>query len=178
MAFSPHALASQDKVTNRPETTGNQQWFIQSALSGYALSRRARQQGWSMSSIVVRTTLVDGHLVEIAQDGTLRSLLAQPSPRGMTEEEIMAAALSDPDAQPLTSEDMKRMKRRLRAFIIRRALDLTQEEFATRYRNPLGTLRDWEQGRTEPDATARAYLQAIAGDPGAVAKALEPKTAA
>jgi putative transcriptional regulator len=131
-----------------------------------------------MSSTVVRTTLVDGHLVEIAEDGTLRPLPAQPSSREMTEEEIMAAALSDPDAQPLTSEDMKRMKSRPHAFIIRRALDLTQEEFATRYHIPLGTLRDWEQGRTEPDATARAYLQAIAGDHRAVAKALEPKTAA
>jgi putative transcriptional regulator len=131
-----------------------------------------------MSSTVVRTTLVDGHLVEIAEDGTLRPLPAQPSSREMTEEEIMAAALSDPDAQPLTSEDMKRMKSRPRAFIIRRALDLTQEEFATRYHIPLGTLRDWEQGRTEPDATARAYLQAIAGDHRAVAKALEPKIAA
>jgi hypothetical protein len=31
-------------------------------------------------------------------------------PRPMTEEQIMAAALSDPDAQPLTEEDLKRMK--------------------------------------------------------------------
>jgi putative transcriptional regulator len=37
---------------------------------------------------------------------------------------------------------------------------------------PLGTLRDWEQERAEPDATARAYLRAIAGNAGAVAKAL------
>ena len=26
-----------------------------------------------------------------------------------------------------------------------------QEEFAARFRIPLGTLRDWEQGRSEPD---------------------------
>ncbi len=32
--------------------------------------------------------------------------------------------------------------------IIRRALGLTQEEFAARYRIPLGTLRDWEQQST------------------------------
>jgi len=38
-----------------------------------------------------------------------------------------------------------------RVKIIRRALHLTQEEFAERYRIPLGTLRDWERGRAEPD---------------------------
>jgi putative transcriptional regulator len=31
-----------------------------------------------------------------------------------------------------------------------------------RYRIPLGTLRDWEQGRSYPDAPARAYLEVIA----------------
>jgi putative transcriptional regulator len=60
-----------------------------------------------------------------------------------------------------------------RSKTIRRALRLTQEEFAARYHIPLGTLRDWEQGVCEPDQTARAYLRAIAGDPGAVHRALE-----
>jgi putative transcriptional regulator len=82
----------------------------------------------------------------------------------MTDEEITRAALADPDAQPLTKEDLARMKRVPRAKIIRRALDLTQEEFATRYRIPLGTLRDWEQGRSEPDLTAMAYLLVIGTD--------------
>jgi transcriptional regulator with XRE-family HTH domain len=44
-------------------------------------------------------------------------------------------------------------------------LGLTQQEFADRYRIPIGTLRDWEQGRTEPDQAARAYLNVIARDP-------------
>jgi putative transcriptional regulator len=39
---------------------------------------------------------------------------------------------------------------------LRRALGFTQEEFALRYQIPIGTLRDWEQGRTEPDQPARA----------------------
>ena len=59
-----------------------------------------------------------------------------------------------------------------RTKIMRRALKLTQEEFAARYLIPIGTLRDWEQGRTEPDAPARAYLRAIAGDGTGVAAAL------
>ncbi|MBV8474647.1 MAG: helix-turn-helix domain-containing protein [Hyphomicrobiales bacterium] len=56
---------------------------------------------------------------------------------------------------------------------LRREIGLTQEEFCTRFRIPLGTLRDWEQGRSEPDKPARAYLTAIAGDAAAVSRALE-----
>ena len=90
----------------------------------------------------------------------------------MTGAEVHAAALADPDAQPLTEADMTRMRRVPRAKTLRRALGLTQEEFAARYQIPLGTLRDWEQGRAEPDQPARAYLKAIAGDPDAVQRAL------
>jgi putative transcriptional regulator len=38
-------------------------------------------------------------------------------------------------------------------------LGLSQEKFATRFEIPIGTLRDWEQGRSEPDKPARAYLE-------------------
>ena len=90
----------------------------------------------------------------------------------MTAAEKHAAALSDTDNRPLTEDDMGRMKRTPRAKIIRRALRLSQEEFAARYHIPIGTLRDWEQGRVEPDQAARAYLTVIARDPEAVRKAL------
>ncbi len=46
----------------------------------------------------------------------------------MTEEEKHAAALSDPDAQPITKEKWERMKRVPRTKTIRRALGLSQEE--------------------------------------------------
>ncbi len=94
--------------------------------------------------------------------------------RPMTEAEVMAAALADPDSKPLTPQDLRRMKRIPRAKIIRRALGLTQEEFSARFRIPLGTLRDWEQGAAEPDQAARAYLTVIARNPKAVADALTP----
>jgi putative transcriptional regulator len=90
----------------------------------------------------------------------------------MTEEDVHAAALRDPDARPLTSEQLASMRRVPLAKTLRRALGLTQEEFAARYQIPLGTLRDWEQGRADPDQPARAYLRAIAGDPDAVLRAL------
>lgn len=93
----------------------------------------------------------------------------------MTEQEIEKAARSDPDAQPLTEEDFRRMRRVPQVKVIRRALHLTQEEFAARYQIPIGTLRDWEQGRTEPDQPARAYLKIIARDPDGVRKMLETR---
>jgi putative transcriptional regulator len=56
---------------------------------------------------------------------------------------------------------------------LRRALRLSQKEFATRYHIPLDTLRNWELGRREPDDPARAYLTVIARDPEGVMRALE-----
>jgi putative transcriptional regulator len=91
----------------------------------------------------------------------------------MTPAAIERATLADPDARPLTPADTKRMKRTPQAKIIRRALGMTQEEFAARYRIPLGTLRDWEQGRAIPDQPARAYLTVIARSPHEVQQALE-----
>jgi len=92
--------------------------------------------------------------------------------RPMSNDAIEKAARADPDARPLTPADFKRMKARPRVQIIRRALDLTQEEFAKRYHIPLGTLRDWEQGRAEPDQPTRAYLTLIARDPEHVYRTL------
>jgi putative transcriptional regulator len=91
----------------------------------------------------------------------------------LTDAEVHAAALADPDAQPLTAERLAHMKRVPRAKTLRRTLGLTQEEFSTRYHIPIGTLRDWEQGRSEPDQPARAYLKVIARDPEGVRRALE-----
>jgi putative transcriptional regulator len=91
----------------------------------------------------------------------------------LTDAEIHAAALADPDAQPLTPERLVKMRRVARTKSLRRALGLSQEEFATRYHIPLGTLRDWEQGDFEPDATAHAYLTVIAREPEIVRRALE-----
>ena len=90
----------------------------------------------------------------------------------MTEEERHRAALDDPDARPMTDEERAAARRVPRTRTLRRALGLTQEEFAERYRIPLGTLRDWEQGRSQPDQPARAYLAVIAGDPEGIYRLL------
>lgn len=56
---------------------------------------------------------------------------------------------------------------------IRRSLHISQEQFATTYRIPLATLKNWEQGRRHPDAPAAAYLHAIARRPAAIKEALQ-----
>lgn len=90
----------------------------------------------------------------------------------MTDEEAEANALADPDNPPMTQEQLRAAPRMPQVKVIRRALRLTQEEFAERYRIPLGTLRDWEQGRSVPDQPARAYLKVIATHPTTTAEAL------
>ena len=55
---------------------------------------------------------------------------------------------------------------------IRQGLKMTQAEFSARYGFPLGTIRDWEQGRGRPDTSARAYLLVISREPQAVERAL------
>jgi len=113
----------------------------------------------------------DGTVIEVLSDGAERPF-KDTSMRPMTVAEIKAAADADPDAQTMTAEELQTARRVPRIKTLRRALGLTQEEFSGRYHIPLGTLRDWEQGRTEPDQPARAYLKAIAGDPEAVRCAL------
>jgi putative transcriptional regulator len=55
---------------------------------------------------------------------------------------------------------------------IREGLGLSQNAFAKTYRIPLATLKGWEQGRRQPDATASAYLSVIAHLPGEAREAL------
>ena len=92
----------------------------------------------------------------------------------MSDEERRAAAAGDPDARPITEQDIATGRVRLvpRVRTLRRALRLSQQAFARAYRIPVGTLRDWEQGRKEPDAAAKAYLHVIACEPETVRKAL------
>src|ERR1700680_2088329 len=104
-----------------------------------------------------------------------KTTISGKMPKPMSSADIERAAYADPDAQPLTEVDLKRMKRTPQAKIIRRALELTQEEFAARYHIPIGTLRDWEQGRAEPDQPTRGYLTPIVCDPDHVNQILNPK---
>jgi putative transcriptional regulator len=125
-------------------------------------------------TITAKIRKSDRKLVRVHADGHEEILPKRPI-RPMTDAEVEAAAAADPDAQPLTAEQLETIRRAPgpRVRTLRRALGLTQEEFASRFRIPLGTLRDWEQGRTAPDQPARAYLKVIARDPGGVCRALQ-----
>jgi putative transcriptional regulator len=114
----------------------------------------------------------DGTVTEVLEDGRERPFPDVPM-RPMTEAEIAAAAQADPDARPMTPAELTKARRAPRVKTLRRALGLSQEEFAARYHVPLGTLHDWEQGRTAPDQPARAYLTVIAHDPEGVRRALD-----
>ena len=123
-------------------------------------------------TITTAKILSNGSIVEVLDDGDERPFTDTPM-RSMTNEEIHTAAKADFDARPMTKDELQTARRVPRVRTMRRALGITQEEFAARYHVPLGTLRDWEQGRTEPDQPARAYLTVIAHDPEGVWRALQ-----
>ena len=86
-----------------------------------------------------------------------------------TEEDIrhhMIEDGQDPDREPAEMTVV------IPPQIVRKKLGLTQEAFATALQIPLGTLRDWEQGRTSLDPAAESLLRAVARDPKAVLAAI------
>lgn len=114
----------------------------------------------------------NGELVRIKPDGTEEALDVPPLDI-LSPAEIETAAARNREIPPLT-ERPDQLRRVPRVKTIRRALGLTQEQFAERYQIPLGTLRDWEQGRSEPDQPAKTYLTVIARDHESVERALHP----
>ncbi|WP_341958557.1 helix-turn-helix domain-containing protein [Pseudomonas sp. RC10] len=56
---------------------------------------------------------------------------------------------------------------------IRQATGLSQASFARTIDVAVGTLRNWEQGRREPEGPAKALLRAIHNDPVHVLAALK-----
>lgn len=51
---------------------------------------------------------------------------------------------------------------------VRAATKLTQDAFARTYRFPIGTVRDWEQKRRQPDTGSATLLKMIEVDPKGV----------
>ncbi len=60
---------------------------------------------------------------------------------------------------------------------IRSRLRLSQAGFARRFGFGLATVRDWEQGRYQPDQAARSYLLVIEREPEVVERALQDAAA-
>src|SRR6266404_3890742 len=55
---------------------------------------------------------------------------------------------------------------------IRQRLGLSQEAFAQTYGFALSAVRDWEQGRRQPERSARILLRVVEKEPEAVTRAL------
>lgn len=60
---------------------------------------------------------------------------------------------------------------------IRKKLGMTQAGFSRRFGFGLATVRDWEQGRYQPDQAVRSYLLVIEREPEMVARALDAAAA-
>jgi len=90
----------------------------------------------------------------------------------MTDEEIEANALSDPDNLPFTLE-MEEHARVIHAVRrARKATSLSQSKFAERYGFNVRTLQGWESGRFKPDTATLNYLRLIENDPKQVTKVI------
>lgn len=92
----------------------------------------------------------------------------------MSEAQLDSAARSDRDNPPANDRDLKRLAAAAMIKRIRKRIGLTQAGFARRYKVPVATLRDWEQGRRAPETTVIAYLKVIDRMPDQVQAALTP----
>ena len=122
----------------------------------------------------------DGSTVHVLPDGSTEPYrVPEPDHARLdttSDQELTAAALADPDNPPLSDAQLARIRRDLPppdVKSLRARLRLTQAEFARRYRIPVGNIRDWEQGRTRPDAATVAYLLVIEREPEVVRRALD-----
>lgn len=94
--------------------------------------------------------------------------------KALSEDDIAKAAADDPDS-PLTSkEQLSSFQHVPNPKSVRQQLNMTQEVFAATFHLPLGTLRDWEQRKHQPDQASRTLLRVIAKNPNAVIQALNP----
>src|SRR3954467_3164676 len=87
-----------------------------------------------------------------------------------TERDIRRHQIKDGEAPdvPLHEFELSVLPR-----VVRRKLNMTQEQFAAALHIPVATLRNWEQGRVTPDPTARSLLVIAYKQPEAL-KVLEP----
>lgn len=85
---------------------------------------------------------------------------------------ILPADPAEPEDFDVTAEALERGQRARLIRQTRTELGLSQSAFATRFRVPVGTLRDWEQARVTPPDFAIAYIRVIRLHPDMVATAV------
>ena len=114
----------------------------------------------------------------IRPDGTLVRVTSDGSDVSMMPEQVKKTVRWISDPQAPRDEDAQSTHSEPHVTILRRALALTQKEFAARFHLPLATLRDWERGLSEPDQPMCAYLTVIALHPEVVSRALRKRARA
>jgi putative transcriptional regulator len=103
--------------------------------------------------------------VKLGRNTTLTGKTDWARLKSMSPREARAAADADPENPPLTAAELARLQPVPDPRAIRESLGLSQREFAEVYQLSLATIRDWEQGRYQPDQAARTLLRLIAREP-------------
>ena len=83
----------------------------------------------------------------------------------MSDDDIARQIAADPDAAP-------DMAPQIDVRAIRRAVGMTQTQFADVYEFSVRTIQEWERGAKRPSGPARTLLRAIKGDPEGLRRAL------
>lgn len=82
-----------------------------------------------------------------------------------TDADIIRRIAVNPDAAPDMAPEID-----VRA--IRRAMGMTQAQFAAAYEFSVRTIQEWERGAKRPSGPARTLLRAIRSDPEGLRKAI------
>jgi putative transcriptional regulator len=88
----------------------------------------------------------------------------------MSDDERHAAAVADPDAQPLSDAQLTHMRRAPNVSEIRQKMGLGIDEFAKRFGLSPVLVREWEERRRFLDPAAKVLLRVIEREPEAVAR--------
>ena len=83
----------------------------------------------------------------------------------LSDAEIESRAVADSDNPPLDKHQLERMAVAREVRRVREKTGLSQPQFAARFHIGLARLRDFEQGRSEPDFIVRVFLRMILEDP-------------
>ncbi len=110
---------------------------------------------------LIRTTLAEART---------RGRIDQAKIDATTEEDIERHMREDGQTEDLSEA---KLRPSYPAAFVRKKWGISQARFAEVIGVPVGTLRNWEQGRVFPDAAARTLLTVMAREPEAVLRALE-----
>jgi putative transcriptional regulator len=84
----------------------------------------------------------------------------------------IAAGIEDAIAFAEGDESRGRVVKPVDVKALRQRIGKTQGQFSKDFKLPIGTVRDWEQHRREPETGSKVYLAMIEADPEGVKQIL------